>query len=254
MPRNILGQISVNSDHLHTLLKRLSDNNRKFIHSEYYLRVNPEEQVQEAVDAIEWIHSAGKVRRERMYASKVENDFANEEVSIWFLGAVFNRIGNIEGEVLINDLPTLFVDNFELEDQEWLHPEIYLPMGKAISIIARFDATSLSYEWIEKAGTGERIAIVAATRDPDTLALMSNDPCVIVRAIVAVNSFTTQDVKQKLRKDTFFDVRRRTLYGDTAAINDFDAERDSIKSGEVVAPENDNWPGHCPCRPRSHRQ
>lgn len=215
--------------------------------------MKPEKQVQAAVDAIEWIHSAGKLRREEMYASKVENDFANEEVSIRFLGPVFNRIGNIEGEILINDLETLLVDNLKLEDQEWLHPEVFLPMGKAISLIARIEDISLSDEFIKKVSTGERISIAAATRDPKALALLSNDLCVIVRAIVAVNCFTTQDVKIKLRKDTFFDVRRRTLYGDTAAINEFDAERDSMKSGEVVAPENDNWPGHCPCRPGNQK-
>lgn len=215
--------------------------------------MNPEEQVQEAVDAIEWIQSAGKVRRERMYANKVENDFTNQEVSLWFLGSVFNRLGNIEGEVLINDLETLFVDNFELEDQDWLHPEVYLPMGKAITIIAGIDDPSLPYGSIKKAGTGERITIVASTRDPVVLALLCDDPCVIVRTIIALNSFTPLDVKLKLRKDTFFDVRRRTLYGNTAAINEFDAERDAIACGKADAPQEDKWPGDCPCRLENHK-
>lgn len=210
--------------------------------------MNPEEQLQEAFDAIEWIHSAGKNRREMMYAAKIENDFADEQVSIWFLSAVFNRIGDIEGETLINDLQTLFVDEFELEDQEWLHPEVFLSMGKAISIIATVDNVLPSAEWVPNVVAGERIAMAAATKNPDLLSILSKDSCMVVRTIVALNSFTPLQVKLELRNDTFFDVRRRTFYGDDVAIDKFDAERAAIDAGEIDPPDEDDWPGHCICR------
>lgn len=54
------------------------ENNQKVVSSPYYLGMSPEEQVQEALDAIEWIQGAGKTRRELMYADKIENDYANE--------------------------------------------------------------------------------------------------------------------------------------------------------------------------------
>ena len=224
------------------------DNNQKVKTSPYYLRMTSEEQVQEALEAIEWIQSAGKTRRELMYADKIEKDYADEKVSIWFLGAVFNQIGNEEGEVLINDLPTLFVDEFEIEDQEWLHPEVYLPMGKAISIIATIDYVSPADDWSPNVSAGERIAMAVSTRNPKLLSILSKDPCMVVRTIVALNTFTPSEVKLELRNDTFFDVRRRTFYGDDEAIDKFDAERDAINAGEIEAPDDDEWPGHCVCR------
>jgi hypothetical protein len=224
------------------------DNNQKVKTSPYYLGMTSEEQVQEALEAIEWIQSAGKTRRELMYADKIEKDYADEEVSIWFLGAVFNQIGNEEGEVLINDLPTLFVDEFELEDQEWLHPEVYLSMGKAISIIATIDYVSPADDWSPDVSAGERIAMAVSTRNPKLLSILSKDPCMVVRTIVALNTFTSPEVKLELRNDTFFDVRRRTFYDDDEAIDKFDAERDAINAGKIEAPDDDEWPGHCVCR------
>lgn len=224
------------------------DNNQKVVSSPYYLGMSPEEQVQEALDAIEWIQSAGKTRRELMYADKIEKDFADEQVSIWFLGEVFRLIGNEEGEVLINDLPSLFVDELEIEDQEWLHPEVYLTMGKAISIIATIDHVTPADDWSPNVGAGERIAMAAATRNIKLLTLLSKDPCMIVRTIVALNSFTSMEVKLKLREDNFFDVRRRTYYDDDEGIDKFDAERDAINAGEMDAPGDDEWPGDCICR------
>ena len=238
----------MNGRHGLTLLNGLGDNNRQVESNRYYFGMNSEEQVQEAVEAIEWIQSAGKTRRELMYADKIENDYADEQVSIWFLGALFNRIGNEDGEVLINDLPTLFVDDFELEDQEWLHPEVYLSLGKAISIVATIDYISPTEDWQKTASSGERIAAAVSTRDPKLLTLLSKDSCMVVRTIVALSDFTPLDVKLKLRKDTFFDVRRRTYYGDDAAIDEFDATRAAIEAGEIESPADDEWPGHCVCR------
>ena len=210
--------------------------------------MRPEEQVQEAIDAIEWIQSAGKTHLELIYADKIKKEFADEKVSIWFLGAVFNQIGNQDGEVLINDLQTLFVNPFEIEDQEWLHPEVFLTMGNAIYIIATIDHVSTADEWQLDLSPGERIAMAAASKNPKLLTLLSNDPCMVVRTIVALNRFTPLEVKFELRNDTFFDVRRRTFYGDNEAINEFDSHRAAIEAGEIEAPEEDYWSGHCICR------
>jgi len=224
------------------------DNNQKVVSSPYYLGMSPEEQVQEALDAIEWIQGAGKTRRELMYADKVENDYANELVSVWFLGAVFNELGNMESEMLINDLQTLFINEMKIEDEEWFHPEIFLPMGTAISIIANIEYVSPGSNWLRDKNPGVRIAVVSSTTNPEILSFLSDDPCMIVRTIVALNVFTPEKIKLKLRKDQFFDVRRRTLYGDRDAIREFDEIRRAINAGEIEIPEDDAWPGDCICR------
>jgi len=214
----------------------------------YYFYMSPDEQVQAAIEAIEWIRGAGKENREFMFAASIEKDFADEIVNIWFLSAVFSRLGDIDGEVLINDLPTLFVNDLRSEDQYWLHPEASLPMGTAIAIIGTIDYISPKNRWANDTNSAVRITIAAATRNPELLSFLSNDPCMVVRTVVALNVATPEEIKMKLREDSFFHVRRRTYYGDRAAITKFDAERVAIDSGEVEAPSDDLWPGDCNCR------
>jgi len=210
--------------------------------------MTPEEQVQAAIDAIEWIRGAGKEDRELMFATSIEKDFADEIVNIWFLSAVFNRLGDIDGEVLINDLPTLFINDLSSEDQDWLHPEASLPMGTAIAIIGTIDYILPKNRWAKDPNSAVRITIAASTRNPELLSFLSNDSCMVVRTIVALNIATPAEIKMKLREDPFFHVRRRTYYGDRAGITRFDAERVAIDSGEVEAPSEDLWPGNCNCR------
>jgi hypothetical protein len=90
--------------------------------------------------------------------------------------------------------------------------------------------------------------MAVSTRNPKLLSILSKDPCMVVRTIVALNTFTPSEVKLELRNDTFFDVRRRTFYDDDEAIDKFDAERDAINAGKIEAPDDDEWPGHCVCR------
>lgn len=210
--------------------------------------MEPQQQIQEALEAIEWIQGAGKARREMMFADKIEKDYANEQVSVWFLGALFNELGNIESEMLINDLQTLFVNELETEDDDWMHPEIFLPMGIAISIIANIDYVNRGSIWLQDSNPGVRVAVASATNNPEVLSFLSDDSCMIVRTLVALNSFTPEDIKLKLREDQFFDVRRRTLYGDRVAIREFDEIRRAINAGEIDIPEDDAWPGDCICR------
>lgn len=238
----------MNGRHELTLLTCLPVNNRQVEADRYYFAMNPLEQLQEAIEAIEWIHSAGKTRRELMYADKVEKDYADEQVSVWFLGAVFNELGNIESEMLINDLQTLFVNEMKIEDEEWLHPEIFLPMGTAISIIANIELVSTESKWLSDKNPGVRVAVASSTTDTEILTILSADPCMIVRTIVALNVFTPEKIKLGLRKDPFFDVRRRTFYGDREAIREFDEIRRAINAGEIEIPEDDAWPGDCICR------
>ncbi len=209
--------------------------------------MGPDQQLEEALEAIEWIQGAGKARRELMFAHKVEQDFAHELVSVWFLGAVFNGLGNIEGEVLINDLQALFVYKEKTEDKDWLHPEIFLPMGTAISIIANVEYVSLANGWLRDPNPGVRVAVASATTNPEILTFLSDDNCMIVRTIVALHESTPMQIKLKLREDKFFDVRRRTFYGDRDAIREFDEIRKAINLGEIDIPEDDAWPGDCYC-------
>ena len=238
----------MNGRHELTLLNGKPDNNRQVEANRYYFAMNPLEQLQEALEAIEWIHGAGKTRRELMFADKVEKDYADEQVSVWFLGAVFNELGNIESEMLINDLQTLFVNELSIEDEDWRHPEIFLPMGTAISIIANIEYVSPRSKCLSDKNPGVRVAVASSTNNPEILSILSADPCMIVRTIVALNVFTPEKIKLELREDRFFDVRRRTLYGDRDAIREFDEIRRAINAGEIEIPDDDAWPGDCPCR------
>ena len=90
--------------------------------------------------------------------------------------------------------------------------------------------------------------MASSTTNPEILSILSADPCMIVRTIVALNVFTPEKIKVELREDQFFDVRRRTLYGNRDAIREFDEIRRAINAGEIEIPDDDAWPGDCHCR------
>lgn len=208
--------------------------------------MSPEDQIEEAVAAIEWIQSAGKKSRELMFIDKIEQDFADEDVSIWFLSAFFNRIEYEHGEVYINDLNSLI-----LEDREHplLHDGLLLPLGIAIGLVAGSDYENPGGKYSSHENPAVRVGIAAVTQNPEILDYLSYDPCMLVRTVVAVNDFTSKETMRRLSSDPYLHVRRRTLYGheNKEELNIFDERLKLLENGEIEPSVDDIWPVVCGC-------
>ena len=207
-----------------------------------------EEQVRLGVDSYNWIKGAGKESREHMFADSVINDYSDQSVSIFYVGVLLNRLGLHDGEVVVNDLPTLIEDNHHFNsDNRLLHPEQFMTMGEAIAAIALIDDESPGGRFSGSTNPALRLTAAAVTRDPELLEFLSFDPCVLVRTAVAVNDFTSKDTLSRLRRDPFWHVQRRTYYGDSDFLKEFDETRKLIDSGEIDPEQPDFWPVDCAC-------
>jgi hypothetical protein len=205
-------------------------------------------QVLTGVETVNWIRGAGKQSRERMFADSVLNDFSGEYVSIFYVGALLNELMEIDGTVVVNDLPTLIIDEEIQSSSDFqLHPLQEMTLGEAITIVALSDEIEPGDRWSSNDNPAIRLAVAAVTKDSKVLDYLSTDPCMLVRTAVAVNDFTLGETKEKLRTDPFWHVQRRTLYGDSNAIRDFDEKRELIDLSIKQVGEREFWPIDCAC-------
>ena len=192
------------------------------------------QQVLFGVDTVNWILGAGKESRSRMFADSVLKEHEDEKVNIFYVGALTNELGDLDATVIVNDLPTLIVDDYRSQtDNAYLHPLQEMTLGEAIVIVAMIGDSAYCNFFISHQNPAIRLAAAATTRNSKVLDYLSYDPCVLVRTAVAVSDFTASDTKTRLRKDPFWHVQRRTLYGNTAEIDEFDSKRALIDSGEI---------------------
>lgn len=181
-----------------------------------------EEKVSESVAEIEWIRGAGKRSRERMFADSVEEKYSQELVSIWFVREIIRRIGDQDAEVYFNDIESLITDSANLEDL--FHPMMNAPLGTILALLALPENVFTGDHFSASGNALVRATAAAISRDSEMLDYLSYDTCMVVRTIVAVNDMTERSTKDRLASDPFFDVRRRTLYGDSEAIESFDTK------------------------------
>lgn len=214
--------------------------------------MEPQQLLDEAVEALEWIEGAGKERRMAMYADKIEKDYADEEINIWAIWAIYNAIKNIEGECLIIDLNTLIEEDYHQEDGHLDHPMPKMPLGLALAAMALISGEKPGGRFSTHENYAIRMVAASSTQDPELLDFLRFDPCMLVRTIVALNHSTGEISRRALGEDAFFHVQRRTLYGDSKALKEFDVRRDAIDKGSVKPEYEDFWPIDCNCIPHDY--
>lgn len=206
------------------------------------------QQLLSGVETVNWIQGAGKDSRVRMFADSVLKEQSDQKVNMYYVGALVNALEDIDSEVIINDLPTLIKDEeHPIAYEEYLHPLQEMTQGEANVLVAMTHDAEFRNQFIYNRNPVVRLAAAATTRDPSILENLSYDPCVLVRTAVAVNDSTASYTKDRLRRDPFWHVQRRTLYGNSDAVHEFDKKRKLIDSGEIEPENPDFWPIDCAC-------
>ena len=201
-----------------------------------------------AAELITWIEGAGSKYKEMMFANAAISENADIKVDLYFLGALLAKLDYPNAQAYVYDLYSLLKDSkLSSAENEKFHDVPTFTLGEVAAMIALQTYEDIAGPHANHENVGIRIGAAALTQNPTILRHMSNDPCMLVRTTVAVNDFKDDETRLKLRRDPYFHVQRRTLYGNPVELEDFDLRHDSLNSLSSDSNLSELWPSDCTC-------
>jgi hypothetical protein len=172
-------------------------------------QMSPYEIVEIAIEALDWIDTAGKDSLVSQYISQVESDYADIQVNLWAALAICQEMYQrpeeqnghyVEVAVKLERFSQVLQDGHHKSDSDLeLHPLTTLPLGTLIAVLASKSMSNFIYH--ENINVRALSAVVSG--NDVELDKLSFDPCLLVRFAVSKNNHSGSMSLQRLDSDPY---------------------------------------------------
>lgn len=172
-------------------------------------QMSPYEIVEIAIEALDWIDTAGKDSLVSQYISQVESDYADIHVNLWAAIAICQEMYQrpeeqngryVEVAIRLEWFSQVLQDGFHKSDSDLeLHPLTTLPLGTLIAVLASNSMSNFIYH----ENINVRALSAAVTVNDVELDKLSFDPCLLVRFAVSKNGHSSSMSLQRLDSDPY---------------------------------------------------
>lgn len=206
------------------------------------------ELVKLALDELTWIDGLDGRGSATYLASIVEERNQDHEITMLAASAIVRERFSFDVDSYFKELRPLFIaESLSDEEDENLPHLPRMPLGAALSVMAFIDEEQPGGKYSAHSSNGIRILVAALTTDFAVLKFLARDPCMLVRAVVALNYRLDEWCRIQLGEDPFFHVRRYSFFYNEEKRLEMDAEWAEVENGSLDADFDFCSPRDCNC-------